>query len=167
MDLLAKSIERAQSEYTKLATAEEICKWLSDEPSTVPVLEKSAWIKRRADELHLMWLKERRSVKRYLLTLTTDPKKVSDPERFEAIVKKLVTSRQIRSGTYVFEHMDSNMHCHMDCVLNDYYDKTKSPWKTYIANVGHIDKRNIAVDNGVLAYFSKENSPVSFSNEST
>lgn len=68
----------------------------------------------------------------------------------------------ITDGSYVFEHPESNYHCH--ALVNSRYDIGKSHFKSFIKNVGNIDIKRVQKDNGIQSYLEKEGEVHNFSN---
>lgn len=70
-----------------------------------------------------------------------------------AVIKQL--QRQIiTSGSYVFEHVDLNCHCHAYVTSN--YNITRKHFESVTKKFGYVDLRRVTHDNGVEEYMGKE-----------
>lgn len=92
----------------------------------------------------------------YLLTFTSNEKLPKESFK-HAVIKQL--EREIFSKVkYVFEHEDTNIHCH--AYVTATHTLNKDNFKSHIRKYGNMDLRHIKTDNGIDEYISKENTPI-------
>lgn len=92
----------------------------------------------------------------YLLTFTSNEKLPKESFK-HAVVKQL--EREIFSKVkYVFEHEDTNIHCH--AYVTATHTINKDNFKSHIRKFGNMDIKHVKTDNGIEEYISKENTPI-------
>jgi len=95
---------------------------------------------------------------RYFLTFTVDPKKNIDFDTLDWWIKDQCKRKLFLHVKLAYEHLDNNMHGHVDAIVKEYIHKgPKGDFKSYYDNIGWIDiKGPISEDNGIHKYMSKE-----------
>ncbi len=92
----------------------------------------------------------------YFLTFTSNEKLPKESFK-HAVVKQL--EREIFSKVkYVFEHEDTNIHCH--AYVTATHTINKDNFKSHIRKFGNMDIKHVKTDNGIEEYISKENTPI-------
>lgn len=129
--------------------------------------EAKAWIKEYADDYYAKYIDTLLNPKappkvhkpvRYFLTFTVDPEKGIDFPRFQWWCRKEAEKKIFLSVELAYEHVEKNMHCHMDVVCKKPISfGPKGNFASYEKNVGFIKSRGpIKQDNGIQTYLDKE-----------
>lgn len=102
------------------------------------------------------WWKGRKpKANTFLLTFTRDPKTTRPVAQWEDATIKQLKKTWFTKVKYVFEHKDTNIHCHAYVQADRHIHQ--SNFKMYMREFGHVDIKIVGEDNGIEEYMSKEN----------
>lgn len=91
---------------------------------------------------------------KYLITFTHAPT-LSTKEQFKASVIKQLARAIFSFTEHVFEHEDTNIHCHAICESRFTLNATN--FKSHATKHGFVQVKTVKQDNGLSDYINKEN----------
>lgn len=92
----------------------------------------------------------------YIITFTWNQR--LPKESFKHAVVKQLNRTIFSKVTYVFEHEDTNIHCH--AYVTATHTLNKENFKSHAEKFGFVDVKHSSKDNGIMDYISKENTPI-------
>jgi len=98
-----------------------------------------------------------KTVTKYFVTFTKNPKAEHSVVEWKAAVHKQLDRVWYDECIAVFEHPDSNIHCHALITPRPGQRCHVDNYKMFREKYGHVDVRAVHKDNGITEYMSKEN----------
>lgn len=92
---------------------------------------------------------------KYFLTFTVDPVKGNSKIRTE--LGKIANRKTITFLKGAVEHVNTNLHVHMLVLYSMHQRLRLTNFNKYQRDVGKVDLKRVHKDNGISAYFDKEN----------
>lgn len=99
--------------------------------------------------------RHKNKVSKYFVTFTKDPSKGTPISEWKDAVEKQLSKKWFAHWVAVYEHEDTNIHCH--ALITPEHNLHKDHFKMFAQKYGYVDVKRVHNDNGITEYMQKEN----------